>query len=62
MIFSLTRLEGALLIDIERREDERGFFARTWCRHELAVRGLDTEVAQESISYNRLAGTVPSDG
>ena len=58
MLFTSTRLEGVFLIDIEPREDERGFFARTWCQHELAARGLDTEIAQESISYNRLAGTV----
>lgn len=57
MIFTRTRLEGALLIDIERREDERGFFARTWCRKELAARGLDSELAQESVSYNRSRGT-----
>src|SRR5262245_61234482 len=58
MLFTSTGLEGAFLIDIERREDDRGFFARTWCRHELVARGLDTEIAQESMSYNRLAGTV----
>ena len=58
MIFASTRLEDALLIDIEPKEDERGFFARTWCRQELAARGLDTEIAQESVSYNRLRGTV----
>jgi dTDP-4-dehydrorhamnose 3,5-epimerase len=58
MLFTSTQLDGAFLIDIEPRIDERGFFARTWCRQELAAKGLDTEVAQESISYNRLAGTV----
>jgi dTDP-4-dehydrorhamnose 3,5-epimerase len=58
MIFASTRLEGALLIDIEPKEDERGFFARTWCRQELAARGLDNEIAQESVSYNRFRGTV----
>jgi dTDP-4-dehydrorhamnose 3,5-epimerase len=58
MIFTSTRLEGALLIDVEPKEDERGFFARTWCRRELAAQGLDTEIAQESISYNRHRGTV----
>jgi dTDP-4-dehydrorhamnose 3,5-epimerase len=58
MIFTSTLLEGAFLIDIEPREDERGFFARTWCRQEFAARGLDTEIAQESISYNRRRGTV----
>lgn len=50
MLFTSAQLEGAPLIDIEPRKDERGFFARTWCRHKLAARGLDTEVAQESIS------------
>ena len=58
MIFTSTKLEGVLLVDIEPRVDDRGFFARTWCRHELAAQGLDTEIAQESISYNRLRGTV----
>ena len=58
MIFASTRLEDALLIDIEPKEDERGFFARTWCRQELAARGLDAEIAQESVSYNRLRGTL----
>jgi dTDP-4-dehydrorhamnose 3,5-epimerase len=58
MIFASTRLEDALVIDIEPEEDERGFFARTWCRQELAVRGLDAEIAQESVSYNRLRGTL----
>jgi dTDP-4-dehydrorhamnose 3,5-epimerase len=58
MIFGSTRLENALLIDIEPKEDERGFFARTWCRQELATRGLDAEIAQESVSYNRLCGTL----
>jgi dTDP-4-dehydrorhamnose 3,5-epimerase len=58
MIFAATPLQGAWLIDIEPREDERGFFARTWCRQEFAEYGLDPEIAQESISYNRHLGTV----
>jgi dTDP-4-dehydrorhamnose 3,5-epimerase len=58
MIFAATQLDGAWLIDIEPREDERGFFARTWCRQELTAQGLDTEIAQESVSYNRHSGTV----
>jgi len=58
MIFARTRLDGAWLIDIERRGDERGFFARTWCRQEFAARGLDTEIAQESLSLSRQHGTV----
>ena len=58
MNISATPLQDAWLIDIEPRVDERGFFARTWCRSEFAGRGLDAEIAQESLSYNRRAGTV----
>jgi dTDP-4-dehydrorhamnose 3,5-epimerase len=58
MIFGATELDGARLIDIEPREDERGFFARSWCRQELAAQGLDTEIAQESLSLNRHRGTL----
>jgi dTDP-4-dehydrorhamnose 3,5-epimerase len=58
MILNATDVDGAWLIDIERREDERGFFARVWCRQELATRQLNSEVAQASISYNRLRGTL----
>jgi dTDP-4-dehydrorhamnose 3,5-epimerase len=58
MMFGATGVEGAWLIDIEPKEDERGFFARVWCRQELAAQGLDIEVAQESISWNRHRGTV----
>jgi dTDP-4-dehydrorhamnose 3,5-epimerase len=58
MIFVATQLGDACLIDIEPREDERGFFARTWCRQELAAQGLDTEIAQENLSFNRHRGTI----
>src|SRR5262249_49533831 len=58
MILTPTRLSGAWLIELEPQQDERGFFARTWCRRELAAHGLDTEIAQESLSYNRRRGTV----
>lgn len=58
MIFTPLELEQAWLIDIEPKQDERGFFARVWCRHELAAQGLDTEIAQESISLNHRRGTL----
>jgi dTDP-4-dehydrorhamnose 3,5-epimerase len=58
MIFAATQLDDAWLIEVEPREDQRGFFARTWCRQELAAQGLDTEIAQESLSYNRDRGTL----
>ena len=58
MIFTATQLDGAWLIDLEPREDERGFFARIWCRQELGAQGLDTDIAQENLSFNRHRGTV----
>ena len=58
MIFTATPLQGAWLIDIDPHFDERGFFARTWCRQELADHGLDTEIVQENLSYNHHRGTV----
>src|SRR5262249_23038322 len=58
MIFTPTQLDDARLIDIETKEDERGFFARIWCRQELAAQGLDNDIAQESLSFNRYRGTL----
>ncbi len=58
MIFTETELPGAYIVDLEPREDERGFFARAWCRHEFAEQGLSTELVQCNISYNRHKGTV----
>lgn len=58
MIFTETELPGAYVIDLERREDERGFFARTWCANELAEYGLDTRVAQCNLSFNPKEGTL----
>lgn len=51
-------LAGAWVLDLERHEDERGFFARTFCREELAAHGLDPHVSQCSLSYNRKKGTL----
>jgi len=58
MIFTQTPLPGAFVLDIERREDARGFFARTWCRDEMAAHGLNTDMAQCSVSLSRQKGTV----
>ncbi|HEY8185426.1 MAG TPA: dTDP-4-dehydrorhamnose 3,5-epimerase [Pyrinomonadaceae bacterium] len=58
MKFTETVLKGAFLIDIEPIEDERGFFARSWCKQELEARGLNSKVAQCSISFNREQGTL----
>jgi dTDP-4-dehydrorhamnose 3,5-epimerase len=56
--FTETRLKGAYIIDIEPIEDERGFFARTWCREEFEALGLNPVFVQCSISFNRLRGTL----
>lgn len=58
MIFTETRLKGAFIIEPERLEDERGFFARTWCQREFEVRGLDPRLVQCNISFNRRKGTL----
>jgi dTDP-4-dehydrorhamnose 3,5-epimerase len=58
MIFTETTLKGAFLIEPERREDERGFFARTWCRREFASHGLQKQWVQCNISFNRQKGTL----
>ena len=58
MIFSETEFAGAYLIDLEPIEDERGFFARTFCQHEFESRGLETGIAQTSISFSSVAGTL----
>lgn len=53
MIFTETKLKGAYIIDLEKHEDTRGFFARIYCRKEFAEHGLDTEISQQSLSYNK---------
>lgn len=58
MKFLETTLVGAYVVEPEPVEDERGFFARNFCRDEFAARGLSPEVAQTSTSYNRLRGTL----
>jgi dTDP-4-dehydrorhamnose 3,5-epimerase len=58
MVFTETRLAGAFIIEINPWEDERGFFARTWCQREFAAHGLKTEVRQCNISFNKEKGTL----
>ena len=58
MIFIETRLPGVWLLDPERHEDERGFFARSWCEHECAAKGLNPRVVQCNISFNKRRGTL----
>jgi dTDP-4-dehydrorhamnose 3,5-epimerase len=58
MRFTKTRVRGAFLIELDRIEDERGFFARSWCRREFEAHGLNPCVAQCNVSRNRLMGTL----
>lgn len=53
-----TELKGAFVIEPEKLEDERGFFARTWDRREFEARGLDPQLAQCSVSFNKNKGTL----
>ena len=58
MIFTETKLGGAFVIDLERREDARGFFARTFCQEEFKAHGLKPVIAQANIAHNRQKGTL----
>lgn len=58
MRFVSTPLAGAYLVEPEEIADERGFFARTWCRDEFAGHGLNPNLVQCNISYNKLRGTL----
>lgn len=58
MNFYLAELEGACIIELDKLEDERGFFARAWCRKELEEHGLEARIAQVNVSFNARAGTL----
>lgn len=58
MIFTETNLKGAFVIDIERREDSRGFFARAFCQHEFEAYGLKPIIAQANVAFNHCKGTL----
>ncbi len=58
MIIKETKLNGVYLIEPERLEDHRGFFARTWCEREFNTVGINPKLVQCSISFNRKKGTL----
>lgn len=58
MIFTETKLQGAYLINIDTKEDERGYFGRAYCRNEFAALNIDFTIAQSNISYNKHKGTL----
>lgn len=58
MIFTETPLPGAFIITLEKREDERGFFARAFCQNEFREHGLNPQLAQCNISFSKTAATL----
>src|SRR5262245_27584986 len=58
MQFIKTKLEGAYVVDLERREDSRGFFARAFCQKEFAALGLKSVIAQANVAFNPKKGTL----
>ncbi|NTW42579.1 MAG: dTDP-4-keto-6-deoxy-D-glucose epimerase, partial [Cellulomonadaceae bacterium] len=58
MRYQTTAVDGVLVVDLELREDDRGFFARTFDVTEFAEHGMDTTVAQCNVSFNHQAGTL----
>ena len=58
MIFTETKLPGAYLVDPELRTDNRGFFARSFCRREFESHGLEPAVAQVNVGFSHRRGTL----
>jgi len=58
VIFTETKLKGAFVIELDRREDERGFFARSFCQQEFKAHGLKPVIVQSGIAANRSRGTL----
>lgn len=58
MLIHATPLAGAALIELSRLADDRGFFARSFCRDEFVSAGLEPAVAQSNISFNHHRGTL----
>lgn len=58
MLFKELKLKDSYLIEIERNEDHRGFFARTYCKNEFKEHNIDFDIVQTSISYNKNKGTI----
>jgi dTDP-4-dehydrorhamnose 3,5-epimerase len=58
MIFTETKLKGAFIIEIDRREDDRGFFARAFCQKEFEAYRLNTMIAQANVAFNHKKGTL----
>jgi dTDP-4-dehydrorhamnose 3,5-epimerase len=58
LIFKETSLKGAFVVELEKLGDERGFFARAWCRNEFETHGLNPRLVQCNVSFNLRKGTL----
>lgn len=58
MIFTETWLKDVFIVDLEPHPDERGFFARSWCRREFETHGLNPNLVQCNVSFNLKRGTL----
>ena len=58
MVFLETKIPGVFEIQVEPKADDRGFFARSWCREECQLKGLNPDVVQCNISFNLRKGTL----
>jgi dTDP-4-dehydrorhamnose 3,5-epimerase len=58
MIFTPTSLPGVFIVDVERREDERGFLGRSWCQREAAAHAIEVDWVQCNVSFNAKRGTL----
>ena len=58
MIFTETKIAGCFIVELEKRSDVRGFFARQYCRDEFSDHGIDPTVAQVNVGRSLLAGTL----
>lgn len=58
MIFTETKLKAAFIIELKRLDDERGFFARSWCQREMEAHGINPRLVQCNVSFNRTKATL----
>jgi dTDP-4-dehydrorhamnose 3,5-epimerase len=58
VLFRETKLPGAFVIELQKHEDKRGFFARAWCQKEFEAHGLNQRMVQCNVSFNKVKGTL----
>lgn len=58
MIFVESPIDGALVVELDRRSDDRGFFARAWCEEEFAAHGLNARFVQANVAFSERSGTL----